>query len=77
LFRYSLRNNPNWNISGTWNNCNISSMPHSPHPQKGKGGTKEEDRKEEVKEDGLEEKRKGVKGTRRNGIRRQGTGRNR
>jgi len=41
-------------------------------PQKRKGGTKEEDRKEEVKEDGLEEKRKGVKGTRRNGIRRQG-----
>jgi len=35
-------------------------MPDSPHPQKGKGGTKEEDRKEEVKEDGLEEKRKKV-----------------
>jgi len=52
-------------------------MPHLPHPKKWKGRTQEGDRKEEVNEGWVGRKRKDVKGTRRNGIRRQGTGRNR
>jgi len=45
-------------------------MPHSPHPKKGEGRTKEGDRMEEVKRVGGKKMEGSVKGTKRNGMKR-------